>query len=489
MSPSPHAHWIRRAGWLAFVLPLGCISVPENTDTAPGLPVPDGWAEHAAAKPIADATWVSTFSDPSLTQLVNAGLEGNRDLGRLSARIKSAEAEVAIAGGAARPQVSGGLNGDRSQRNFIGFPSGSGLFGLPPGQDSAVFSTLANTFDLTLNLRWELDIWGRIRAGQKATLEQLSASRCDFEAARLSLAGQLCRTWFQLAAARERVGLAAEALQVFEETARVVEVEFREGIEHPGRDTGSELSLAKVDAATARSTLTARQEILPALRRRLEVLMGQYPDGALRPEGPLPGLPGIPPAGIPAQVLERRPDLVAAERRLASADFRVLEAQRSLLPAISLTSSYGTSSPELSRILDGDLGIWNLAGNLTQPLLDGQRLRQAVKAREADVDFALADYQQAALTAFQEVEDALARERFLSAQQGAIAEAVRLADEAMRRSREAYAAGTGDVLTMLNAQQRVITAKSSLIDIKLQRLENRIDLHLALGGDFRTGDQ
>jgi outer membrane protein TolC len=233
--------------------------------------------------------------------------------------------------------------------------------------------------------------------------------------------------------------------------------------------------------------LTAREADLPALRRRVEVLMGQYPEGALSSGGRLPGLPGTPPAGIPAEVLERRPDLVASERRLASADRRVVEAKRSLLPAISLTGSHGSSSPELSRLLDGDLSVWNLAGNLAQPILDGQRLRQTVKVRQADVEFALAEYEQSVLTAFQEVEDALSLEQSLAAQEAAVAESVRLADEAMAQSRKAYQAGTGDILTMLNAQQRFITARGALIDIRLQRLENRIDLHLALGGDFRTG--
>lgn len=474
----------RRWGWVSVV--AGCVSVPDGERAAFALPVPGGWAEHAAAKPVADADWVDSFRDAALNGLVAVALEENRDLGKLAARIQTAEAEAAIAGAAGRPQVSGSFNPGRNQTNFIGLP-GTNLFERVTGQEGAVLSSLFNQFELTLNLRWELDIWGRVRAGRSASLERLEASRGDYEAARLSLAGQVVRTWFEMAAAADQIRLAEEALRVFLETERVVESDFREGVVRPGRDAGSDLSLARVDVANARAALAGRETDLPRMRRRLEVLLGRYPQGAVEGAGRLPDLPGLPAAGIPAQLLERRPDLLAAERRLAAADHRVLEAERSLLPAISLTSAYGTTSPELSGILNGDRVIWNLAGNLTQPLLEGGRLRETVKARGADRDFAMAEYEQAVLNAFQEVEDALSREKFLAEQQRAAEEAVRLAGEAMKRTQSAFKDGLGDVLSLLNAQQRWINAKSSLIDVRRQRLENRVDLHLALGGSFAGG--
>lgn len=479
--------WSRGVGAAAWMTLLaGCVSVPEGEKSLTDLPIPRGWAEHAAAKPVADSDWVVSFGDASLTELVGLALRENRDLGKLAARIQTAEAEAVIAGAAGRPQLDGGVRSSRSQSNFIGLP-GTNFFGQVTGQPGAVLSSLFNQFELTLNLRWELDIWGRVRAGQAASLERLQASRCDYEAARLSLAGQTARTWFQLAAAAEQARLAEEALRIFLETERVVEDEFREGIRRPGRDAGSELSLARVDVANARAALAVRDADLPRLRRRLEVLLGRYPQGAEAGAEGLPALPGLPAAGLPAELLERRPDLMAAEQRLAAADHRVMEAKRSLLPAISLTSAYGTSSPELSGVLNGDLVIWNLASNLAQPVLAGGQLRQNVKARQADVDFALAEYEQTVLNAFQEVEDALSREKFLGGQQGATAEAVRMAEEAMRRTRSAYADGLGDVLSVLNAQQRLINAKSALIEVRRQRLENRVDLHLALGGGFGEG--
>jgi NodT family efflux transporter outer membrane factor (OMF) lipoprotein len=472
---------------LAWVL-AGCETVPEPSAFREELPVPPEWAERAAAKPVADTDWVGTFGDAALGAVVEEALRENRDLGRLVARVRSAEAEAKIAGAGALPQVNGTFDATRSQNNFIGFPIGD--FGGGPGSggggggESGVFSTRFNTFGLALGMRWELDLWGRVRAGKRAALSQLQASRADYAAARLSLAGQTARAWFGLVAAREQAALARQALEVFQSTERTIEGEFREGIAVPGRDLGSELSLARVDVATARSNLAAREAELPRLQRLLEVLLGRYPEGALATASRLPDVPGHPPAGIPAEVLDRRPDLVAAERRLVAADKRVLEAKRSLLPAVSLTGSLGTSTPEVADILNGDFFVWNVANNLTQPLLDGQRLLQVVQARKADVDLARAEYEQAVLTAFQEVEDALAADRYLARQGAALAESVRLAEDALVRARKAYADGVGDALTMLNAQQRLIAARSSWIDVKRHRLENRINLHLALGGNF-----
>ncbi|MEO0446144.1 MAG: TolC family protein, partial [Verrucomicrobiota bacterium] len=206
----------------------------------------------------------------------------------------------------------------------------------------------------------------------------------------------------------------------------------------------------------------------------------------IAPGQSLPSVPGSPPAGVPSTVLERRPDLLAAERRLAAADKRVIEAKRSLLPAISITGSYGTSTPDLSEILNSDFNVWNIANGIAQPILDGQRLRQTVKVREADQEQALANYQQTALTAFQEVETALASEKYLRGQEEALTNAVSLLRGALSRARNNYAEGTGDVLTILRAQQQFIQSETNLINVRRARLDNRVDLHLALGGSFQS---
>ncbi|MEM7013855.1 MAG: TolC family protein, partial [Verrucomicrobiota bacterium] len=159
-----------------------------------------------------------------------------------------------------------------------------------------------------------------------------------------------------------------------------------------------------------------------------------------------------------------------------------------LLPTISLTGNYGHSTPELEEILNSDFTVWTFASGVAQPIIEGHRLRQTVKQRQAQADAALANYQQTALVAFQEVEEALASESYLQQRATALARAVELSQSALDRARDDYQGGVGDILTLLRAQEQLILSESALIDARRARLDNRIDLHTALGGDFRARD-
>ena len=189
---------------------------------------------------------------------------------------------------------------------------------------------------------------------------------------------------------------------------------------------------------------------------------------------------------MPADLLDRRPDLHAAERRLAGADKRLVEAKRALLPTISLTGSPGRASEQIEDLLDNDFSVWNIAGSIAQPVLDGGRLRQGVVIRRAEIKEVASDYEKTALTAFGEVEDALASEGYLRGRADALSRATDLAEEAYTRAREEFRDGTGDILTMLAAQDRYFTQQSRLIAVDRLRLENRVNLYLALGGGFQA---
>ncbi len=458
----------------AMVLLIAGCNTPETPLERLDLAVPDGWTARASTRPLPDYNWVATFNDSRLDALVAEAIQSNRDLRATAARIKSAEANAKIAGADIFPSISGDLDGVRSQRNFIGFPFGGG----GPG---VVSSSRSNSFGLALNISWELDIWGRVRAGKKAALSELQASEADFSAAQLSLAGQTCKVWFGMVAAQEQLELARSALQIFTQTEEIIRGQFEEGI---GENTAAQLQLSLADIENAKASVQLRERQLLQVRRQLEVILGQYPDGDLAGRSVLPVLPGPPPAGIPAELLDRRPDLLASERRLASGDNRVLQARRSLLPAITLTGSYGTSTPDLEEILNSDFNDWSFAGGVTQPILQGGRLRQTVKLREAEQDELLAQFQQTALQAFSEVEIALGSEKLLAEREFALRRAVGHNRSALERARDDYAGGVGDVLTLLQAQQQLIQAETSLIDARRERLENRVDLHVALGGGF-----
>jgi outer membrane protein TolC len=187
---------------------------------------------------------------------------------------------------------------------------------------------------------------------------------------------------------------------------------------------------------------------------------------------------------LPADLVSRRPDLIASERRLAAAGARVTEARRALYPRLSLTASGGRSSNALKDLLDGDFAVWNLVSNLTQPLFQGGRLRAGVDLATSNSDRALALFADSVLRAFGEVETALAAEGYLAQQEVSLRSAAAEASASQILATERYAQGLVDMATLLEAQRRSFEAESQLLSVRRQRLDARIDLHLALGGDF-----
>jgi len=183
-------------------------------------------------------------------------------------------------------------------------------------------------------------------------------------------------------------------------------------------------------------------------------------------------------------LIERRPDVLAAQRAYQAAHKRVDSANKDRLPKFSLTASYGTSSDELENVLDINNNIWNLAANLTKPIFDAGKIKSQVQRAKAQREQAKYKYVQTTLQAFAEVETALAAETFLAKQETALSNAAKEANEAEKLAQDDYLAGLAGLVTVLESQRRVFDAKRSLIDLQNLRLQNRIDLYLALGGEF-----
>lgn len=456
------------------------LSPPDSKDLA-SVKAPAHWVAGPTWRPNhwPDRHWVENFSSSALTAYTERVLQNNKDLKAAQSRIEVALANARITGADLYPQIQGGLSGQRSLQNFIGFPFGG------PGGTPGVLSSRSNQFGLSLNMSWELDLWGRIRAAKSAAVADFEASQFDRATAELSIAGQAAKAWFALAEAKEQAALARSTISIYSQTERLIRDRFEAGIDEEGQAFAAQLLLAEADVENAKESLESRLELVGRTSRQLEVLAGEYPEGREGSASSLPGYPGKVPADIPATLLDRRPDLAVAERKIAAADKRLLEARRSLLPTIGLTSSFGTASEDFSSLLNGDFSVWSIAGNVAQPILQGGRLRANISKRDAELDLAITEFEQAALTAFSEVENALAAEAFYNKRVSALLNAVRLSRQAYDRSVEEFTGGTGDVLTVLNAQQRTFAAESQLLSVRRMRLENRVDLYLALGGSFR----
>lgn len=441
-----------------------------------GVEVPGAWHASRAGQKGVDRDWVRKLGGKELTGLVLVALEANPDMRAAASRVEQASAEARIAGASRQPSLDAGGSVLRNQQRFVGFP-----FAAPGG---GVPGALFNNYGVSLNAAWELDVWGRMRAGQRAALADLQAETAEFEAARVSLAAQVCKAWLALAEANEQVALAGEAMEARRILAGAVRERFERAITDDG-GSAAQVRLTESEVATGQAILAERKQERERAIRQLELLLGRYPSGNLIAAAKLPTTPGAAPAGLPSELLMRRPDVLAAERRLAAEGGRKRQAQLARFPSISLTGSMGTTTDSLRDILSSDFGIWSLGGSLTQPIFQGGRLAGEVEKSKAIERGAAADLQRAVLRAFGEVEQALAAELFLRERESATAQSAKLAADAAQRADEEFSAGTGDVLTLIDTRKQQIDTASQLAAIRRLCLDQRIDLHLALGGDFK----
>ena len=354
------------------------------------------------------ADWVASFADPALTEAVAAAIEHNGDLAAAAARIDQAAALARIAGADLEPQVSLSLNGRRSRSNFFGLPL--------PGSRSGVFAVNTPSYGASLDLSWEADLWGRLRAGARAALADRAAAEASFAGARLSLAGQTAKALFAAREAQLQHRLASRTRESYLASLAGIERRFSAGLAD-----ALELRLARSSVDSARAALSAREQARTETLRQLEILLGRYPAAQCTIEASLPDPPGPVPAGLPAELVSRRPDLVAAEWRLEAAGARLSESRAARYPRLALTASGGTSSPHLRHLIDSSFEVWSIAGNLLQPLLQGGRLKAGVRLNEARLREAADSFGQRLLRAYGEVESLLTAEQRLAEQERALA--------------------------------------------------------------------
>jgi len=467
----------RPSAMFRFVLPFlsltvfGCVTAPPVQPLQLDVTLPTVWTASTTVAGEVSGDWWRSFGDPKLTEMVQTALQQNHDLLAAAARLEVAVAAGRIAGAPLQPTIDAGLASSARRQNFIGFPI--------PGGEEAVLSSFSTTSGVSLNTVWEADLWGRLRAGARAALADVQRSAADLRSARQSIAGQTVKAWFSVAEAQQQLGLARRTVDSFNTSAAQVRGRFEQGL-RPALD----LRLALSSLASAEANLAVRQQQVDTTIRQLEVLLGEYADKHTQVAVSLPDAPEPVPAGLPSDLIGRRPDIVAAERFLAADLERLKIARADLYPRLSLTASGGTSTRGLTELLRGDFFVWSLLGNLTQPIFEGGRLRATVDQATAQTDESLANYAGIALRAYAEVETALAAESLLEAQSRHLASAAAQSIAAERLADGRYAAGLNDYITVLEAQRQAFNTQSALIGARRQRLDNRVDLHLALGGGF-----
>ncbi len=420
---------------------------------------PERWGAESGSASVR-VGWIESFKDPALTSLVEEAQLNNKDLAAAATSVDRAWALARQAGAALSPDINVSAGG---------------------AQAGNVESSTATTTNLSLGLQvsWEADLWGRLQAGQSRAVAGAQASEADYQFARHSLAAATAKAYFTAIEANLQADIARETVEILEETLRIVTVKYDNGMA-----SAQDVSLTRSDLASAREQVTALGGSYRDALRALESLLGRYPGAELEIRESLPDAPPPPPAGVPSELLERRPDIVAAERRVAAAFNATAQARAARLPTVGLTADLGGASGSLSDLLDPANLAWRAGASMLAPIFDGGRRREAVEIATAEQERALAAYGQAALKAFSELETNLDQGVVIAQRAVDLEEAAREADKAFRIARLRYDEGEEDLLSVLTIQQRVIRAKSALSSVDRLLLEQRVNLNLALGGSW-----
>lgn len=446
---------------LVIVGAQGCALAPEPTrdeiavKALPNTRMPPTWSTPAAAGTVATG-WLTQFDDPRLQALVADALKFNADLREAATRVERAAAYVRIAGGELYPAVTGI---DRE-----GDESGAGI--------DALF----------VRATWEIDVWGRIRYGVRSARDQHAATQSEYAFARASLAALVVKSWFLVTEATLQKQLITDIVDSSSALVRFSEERVRVGI---GSDF--DVSSARVSLETYRDTLAQVELSRQQAVRALELLVGRYPATELEAAQSWPAVAESIPAGIPSELLERRPDIIAAERRVGAAFNLVQEARAARLPSVSISGTGSHLSSDVFVLQDRDDVEWSVGGSVLAPLFRGGALQAQVKVRTAEQDAAIAAYGDTVLMAFKEVEDALSGERAMQEREQILTAAAGEAERAVGFAQKRYSVGSGDLRAVQQQQLAYHSTRMSLLRVQSERRIQRVNLHLALGGDFAPG--
>ncbi|MGN7874909.1 AdeC/AdeK/OprM family multidrug efflux complex outer membrane factor [Roseateles sp. 22389] len=468
--PSPT--WPGLTALAAALLLSGCVNLAPRYER-PAAPVPEHYPDaptdagsNGAAN--ADVGWRTFFADAKLRGLIELALDNNRDLRVAVLNIAQARAQYRIQDAATLPTLSA---------------SGSGTATRTPASLSATGEALtSHQYSATLGVSaYELDLFGRVRNLSAQALEQYLSTEEARRSTQISLVAEVATAYLTWAADLERLALARETLRSQSDTYTLTQRSFELG-------SASALTLRQVQTSvdSARVDVARYTGQIAQDRNALALLLGAPVPGELAPGalGDGPGaLPELP-AGLPSELMLRRPDLLQSEHKLKAATANIGAARAAFYPRISLTASAGSGSADLSGLFKGGSGTWTFLPQISLPIFDGGSNRASLDSAIAGRDIAVAQYEQAIQSAFREVADALAQREALSGQLQAQQSLVEASGDALKLSDARFARGVDSYLDVLDAQRSWYGAQQTLIGMRLSRLTNGVTLYKALGGGW-----
>jgi multidrug efflux system outer membrane protein len=458
-----------RIVFVAALLAGGCTLGPDYA--RPELPMPEGWREVGSAEQetLANTPWWELFDDPELVALIEIALAENKDLAIAIERIEETRARYGFQRADLWPQVDGFASASRVSVSENGIPN------LPSGVDNegSLYSVGATAF-------WELDFFGRVRRASEAELAQMYAAEETRRAVVLSLVADVARAYVDLRDFDQRLEIARRTLASREAYVELARDRFEGGLT-------SELDLRQAEAELYRTAALVHdfERLVAQTENEIASLLGRSP-GEI-PRGRALGelrVPEAAPPGLPSELLDRRPDLRAAEEQLVSANARIGEAKALLWPSIALTGSFGWESSELSDLLESPSQSWSIGANLLQPIFNGGRNRSRVEVAESLQRQALFEYENSVLLALREVEDALVGLRQSGLRRDALDLRVGAENQVLALAELRYRGGVSDYLEVLDAQRSLLDAELEQSASTRDELVELIRLYKALGGGW-----
>ncbi len=440
----------------------------------PTSAVPDAWAvtsANTAAAPAAeDLGWKEFIADDKLRRVIALALQNNRDLRVSTLNVERLQALYQVQRADLFPSVNAGI-AQTAQR-------------LPADLSSAGQSVISRQYSATVGISaYELDLFGRVRSLKDAALSQYLATEQAQRSAQISLVSQVSVAYMTLAADRERLALAEQTLQSRKETLRLTQRMYELGV-------SSALDLRQVQTTvdSARADVASYGSVVAQDLNALTLLVGAPVATELLPteiSSATLTLTQDLAAGLPSDVLLRRPDVQQAEKTLEAANANIGAARAAFFPRISLTASAGSASTDLGNLFKNGQEYWTFVPQVTLPIFNGGRNRANLRVSELDRDIAVAQYEKAIQSAFREVSDALAQRATVGEQTAAQEALAASTQDALRLSRARYEKGIDDYLSTLDAQRSSYSAQQALISARLAQQINRVTVYKALGGGVR----
>ena len=459
---------------MASAVLAGCVNLaPEYT--APASPVPQALPSSGVEAPTPiDVGWRSFFVEPRLRGTIELALANNRDLRVAALNIERARAQYGIARAGLFPTVEAGASGSRSRTPGSLSTSGEARIGSQYSADLGLTS-------------YEIDLFGRVRNLGESALQSYFQTEETRRSTQISLIASVATAWLQLAADEQRLLLARNTLESQRKSFDLVERSHRLGAQ-----SGLALAQARSTVDAARADAAAFDSQVEQDRNALALLVGAMPPADLLPAAPASDTAApataaqllVPPPGLPSSVLQRRPDVRAAEHALRASNADIGAARAAFFPRIALTASAGTASSTLSGLFAGGSKAWSFAPSISVPIFDGGANRANLRVAEAQQKIQIATYEKTVQTAFREVADALAERRTLAERLDAQRSLLGATSRSFELSQSLFRSGASSYLDVLDAQRAFYAAQQTLIGLQLTEQTNRLTIYKTLGGGW-----